>query len=243
LAQDAPIFVRAYGLVVGLVVVKVCAITSNEDRSPMIPAREALERLREGNRRFASNLGGAEALLNHTRRAELAAGQQPFAIILGCSDSRVPAEIVFDQGLGDLFVIRVAGNIVAPSQVGSVEFAAARYDTRLVVVLGHSQCGAIAATLEELRRPTENQSRNLRAIVDRIRPSVEGLLATDLRRDAEALVTQAVRANIRASVDHLRHGSQVLEQLIQDEGLRVIGAEYSLETGVVEFFDGSLMAD
>lgn len=206
----------------------------------MIPAGEALKRLQEGNLRFASNLDGGEAFPRPTRRAELPTGQQPFAIILGCSDSRVPAEIVFDQGLGDLFVIRVAGNIVAPSQVGSVEFAAARYETRLVVVLGHSQCGAIVATLEELQRPTENQSRNLRAIVDRVRPSVEGLLATDLRHDREALVAQGVRANIRGSVNHLRHGSEVLEQLIRDEGLRVVGAEYSLETGIVEFFDGEL---
>ena len=143
----------------------------------MVPARQALERLREGNLRFAANVRGADAFVSHTRRVELAAGQQPFAIILGCSDSRVPAEIVFDQGLGDLFVIRVAGNIVAPSQVGSVEFAAARYSTRLVVVLGHSQCGAILATLEELRTPTENQSVNLRSIVDRVRPSVEQLLS------------------------------------------------------------------
>ncbi|MGH7580973.1 MAG: carbonic anhydrase, partial [Gemmatimonadales bacterium] len=157
--------------------------------------------------------------------------------ILGCSDARVPAEMVFDQGLGDLFVIRVAGNIVAPSQVGSVEFAAARFGTRLVVVLGHSRCGAILATIEELLRPTADQSRNLQAIVDRVRPSVEGLLATDLRHDPDALVTQGVRANIRASVNHLRHGSPVLEQLIQAEGLLVVGAEYSLETGVVEFLD------
>jgi len=204
----------------------------------MVSAGEALQRLQEGNLRFASNVRGADGFLSQTQRAALAAGQQPFAIILGCSDSRVPAEIVFDQGLGDLFVIRVAGNIVAPSQVGSVEFAAARYDTRLVVVLGHSQCGAVVATLEELRRPTENQSRNLRAIVDRIRPSVEGLLATHLKEDVEELVTQGVRANIRASVNHLRHGSEVLEQLIENEGLRVVGAEYSLETAVVEFFDG-----
>jgi carbonic anhydrase len=205
----------------------------------MIPAREALERLREGNLRFAANVRGSDAFVSHTRRVELASGQQPFAIILGCSDSRVPAEIVFDQGLGDLFVIRVAGNIVAPSQVGSVEFAAARYCTRLVVVLGHSQCGAILATLEELRTPTENHSHNLRAIVDRVRPSVEGLFATALRHDSEALVNEAVRANIRASVNHLRHGSQVLEELIQDQGLLVVGAEYSLDTGVVDFFDGS----
>jgi carbonic anhydrase len=203
----------------------------------MIPAREALQRLREGNLRFAANVRGSDAFASHTRRVELAAGQQPFAIILGCSDSRVPAEIVFDQGLGDLFVIRVAGNIVAPSQVGSVEFSAARYSTRLVVVLGHSQCGAILATLEELRTPTENQSHNLRAIVDRVRPSVESLLHTELRNDSDALVREAVRANIRASVDHLRHGSQVLEELIQREGLLVVGAEYSLDTGMVEFFE------
>ncbi len=204
----------------------------------MISAREALQRLREGNLRFRSDVRASDAFLSQSRRAELAKSQEPFAIILGCSDSRVPAEIVFDQGLGDLFVIRVAGNIVAPSQVGSVEFAAARFGTPLVVVLGHSQCGAILATLEELRRPTENQSRNLRAIVDRVRPSVEGLIEAGLGHDLEALVNQAVRANIRASANHLRHGSQVLEQLIQDDRLLVVGAEYSLETGAVEFFDG-----
>ena len=203
----------------------------------MVPPREALQRLRDGNLRFAASVRGDDRSPAVSRRPELTTEQQPFAIILGCSDSRVPAEIVFDQGLGDLFVIRVAGNIVAPSQVGSVEFAAARFDTHLVVVLGHSQCGAIAATLEELRRPNENHSRNLRAIVDRVRPSVEGLLATDLRHDEAALVREAVRANIRASVNHLRHGSELLEQIIQDEGLWVVGAEYSLETGVVDFFD------
>ena len=204
----------------------------------MASAQAALERLREGNRRFASGLRSHGTPLSHSRRAELAKEQQPLAVILGCSDARVPAEIVFDQGLGDLFVIRVAGNIVAPSQVGSVEFAAARFGTRLVVVLGHSQCGAILATLEELRQPTANQSRNLRSIVDRIRPSVEGLLKTDLRHDVDALVRHAVRANVGASADHLRHGSEVLEQLVQDAGLLVVGAEYSLETGAVEFFDG-----
>ena len=201
----------------------------------MIPAREALQRLREGNQRFASSVRGTATFLSNTPPADLPMGQEPFAIILGCSDARVPAEMVFDQGLGDLFVIRVAGNIVAPSQVGSVEFAAARFGTRLVVVLGHSQCGAVLATIEELRRPSSDQSRNLQAIVERIRPSVEGLLYTELRDDMDALVAQAVRANIRTSVNHLRHGSRVLEQLIQDEGLLVVGAEYSLKTGVVEF--------
>jgi carbonic anhydrase len=204
----------------------------------MISAREALERLREGNRRFVSGVRSSDMRMSQKRRNELAAGQEPFAIILGCSDSRVPAEIVFDQGLGDLFVIRVAGNIVASSQVGSVEFAAERFGTRLVVVLGHSRCGAVLATLEELMRPRETQSQNLRSIVDRIRPSVEALLATELRNDLEALVWHAVRNNVRVSANHLRHGSEVLEQLIQAERVLVVGAEYSLETGVVDFFDG-----
>jgi carbonic anhydrase len=193
----------------------------------MMSAREALDRLRDGNKRFVADRAAGGSGTTETRRAELADGQEPFAIILGCSDSRVPAELVFDQGLGDLFVIRVAGNIVAPSQVGSVEFAAERFHTRLVVVLGHSQCGAVTATLEEMRRPATGQSQNLRSIVNRIRPAVEGL--TD--------VNQAVRANVRASANHLRHGSSVLEHLLLTNGLRVVGAEYSLETGVVDFFD------
>jgi len=203
----------------------------------MITGREALQRLREGNQRFQAGIrsGGVSS---PTRRNELASGQEPFAAILGCSDSRVPAEIVFDQGLGDLFVIRVAGNIVAPSQVGSVEFAAARFGTPLVVVLGHSQCGVILATLEEIRQATEPRSHNVRSIVDRVRPSVENLLTTDLRHDPEALVHAAVRANIQVSADHLRHGSDELEQRIRGGDLLVVGAEYSLETGVVDFFDG-----
>ena len=203
----------------------------------MISAREALALLQEGNRRFVSDASNRDAMASGVRRLELAARQEPFAASLGCSDSRVPVEIVFDQGLGDLFVIRVAGNIVAPSQIGSVEFAAEQFGTRLVVVLGHTECGAIETTLQQLQRPIENQSRNLRSIVDLIRPSVESLLATELRHDLRALRRAAVRANIQASVKHLRHGSDIIEQLIQKAGLMVVGAEYSLETGVVDFFD------
>jgi carbonic anhydrase len=204
----------------------------------MISAIEALQRLREGNRRFVANLRGLDTLANQAHRRELAAGQEPFAIILGCSDSRVPAEIVFDQGLGDLFVIRVAGNIVAPSQVGSVEFAADLFHTRLVVVLGHSLCGAITATIEQLKRPKASQSQNISAIVDRVRPAVETVLALDGKRNPEQIVHEAVRANVRFSANQLRHGSVLLERLIANDGLIVVGAEYSLETGVVEFFDG-----
>jgi carbonic anhydrase len=202
----------------------------------MIRAHEALNLLREGNKRFVAEVHSEGGPIKRTRLS-LPDAQEPFAIILGCSDSRVPAELVFDQGLGDLFVIRVAGNIVAPSQVSSVEFAAERFRTRLVVVLGHTNCGAIEATVEELGRPSTDQSRNLRSIVDRVRPSVEPLLATELRHDPAALKREAVRANIRASVNHLRHGSDVLELAIERDGLLVVGAEYSLETGAVDFFD------
>jgi carbonic anhydrase len=203
----------------------------------MIPAREALRRLHDGNRRFVAERR-RDARVGQTRRSELTERQEPFAIVLGCSDSRVPAEIVFDQGLGDLFVIRVAGNIVAPSQIGSVEFAAERFRTRLVVVLGHSGCGAIIATIDELKRPAETQSRNLRSIVDRVRPSVEPLLRTEQGHDTATLMRDAVRANVRASAGQLRHGSDILEQLIERDGLLVVGAEYSLESGEVEFFEG-----
>jgi carbonic anhydrase len=205
----------------------------------MISAREALGLLQEGNRRFVSDISNRDVITDRARRLELTRSQEPFAAILGCSDSRVPVEIVFDQGLGDLFVIRVAGNIVAPSLIGSVEFAAEKFRTQLVVVLGHTQCGAIETTLQQLLRPIENQSRNLHSIVDLIRPSIEGLLSTDMRQDPRALWRAAVRANIRASVRHLRHGSEIIEQLIQKAGLLVVGAEYSLETGVVDFFDVS----
>jgi carbonic anhydrase len=204
----------------------------------MVSARDALALLRDGNRRFVADVRSSDTLPSRARRIELAAGQEPFAVILGCSDSRVPVEIVFDQGLGDLFVIRVAGNIVAPSQIGSVEFAAEQFGTRLVVVLGHSNCGAIGATLDQLQRPKENQSRNLRSIVEFVRPSVENLLATELKHDLPTLFREAVRANIRTSAAHLRHGSEIIENLIQNDGLMIVGAEYSLDTGQVDFFDG-----
>ena len=205
----------------------------------IIDAQTALQRLRDGNRHFALNLSSQQPVLTETRRSELTAGQAPFAIILGCSDSRVPAEIVFDQGLGDLFVIRVAGNIVAPSQIGSVEFAASRFGTRLVVVLGHSQCGAILATIDELTSVADSPSKNISSIVDRVKPSVEALLTRDLQDDPDRLISEAVRANVRASVDQLKHGSEILETLIKNDGLLVVGAEYSLETGVVDFFYGT----
>lgn len=205
----------------------------------MLTAQQAIERLKQGNQRFADEQMAAHRLSGADRRAELVEGQTPFAILLGCSDSRVPAEFVFDQGVGDLFVIRVAGNIVAPSQIGSVEFAASSFGTRLVVVLGHSGCGAVSATLGAMRGEQSAQTPGLRAIVDRVRPSLEPLIAGHADNAAEPLMQQAVRANIVASANHLRHGSALLEKLIAEEGLMIVGAEYCLETGLVDFFDNA----
>ena len=203
----------------------------------MTTAQEALQRLQQGNERFASGIGSEETFLKRVQRARTDFRQKPFAIIIGCSDSRVPVEIVFDQDLGDLFVIRVAGNIVAPSQLGSVEFAAAEFGTPLVVVLGHSHCGAVLGTLERLRRPAEMRSPHFRFIADRIEPAVAGLLAPERGFDRETLIRESVRANVRQSVGQLRHGSTILDRLIEERRLRVVGAEYSLATGRVEFFE------
>lgn len=203
----------------------------------MVDATDALERLKQGNARFAAGSSDRDPLTSYRKRGEAVDGQQPFAAILGCSDSRVPVEMVFDQDLGDLFVIRVAGNIVAPSQIGSIEFAAETFGTNLVVVLGHSRCGAVQATVEELQRPAEGQSPNLTVIVDRIRPAAGMIVSGNPDDDTEELVEKAVRANVLHAVDALRHGSDIIEHRINNQGLRVVGAEYSLDTGLVEFFD------
>ena len=201
-------------------------------------AAEALQKLKQGNARFLSNVRGAEPILSQVRRADFVHGQNPFAVILGCSDSRVPAEIIFDQGLGDLFVIRVAGNVVAPSQIGSVEFAVERFATPLVVVIGHTLCGGVGATLDVLQGRAAPGSRGLMSIVDRIRPSVEPLLQTDLASHPDALMRAAIRANVRASVNQLRHGSEIIERLVAERGLAIVGGLYDLATGEVDFFDG-----
>lgn len=207
--------------------------------SSIIPAADALTRLRDGNARFVANVRSVDALASLSRRIDPATAQSPFAIILGCADSRAPAETIFDQGLGDLFVIRVAGNIVAPSQIGSVEFAAEHFGTQLVVVMGHSHCGAIAATIDNMQ-PSDlpPKSRNLLSITDRIAPAISPLMNTELAKNRPALLRAATRANVSASASHLRHGSRLLEELILNRGLVVVGAEYDLETGVVDFFDG-----
>ncbi|MCP4430118.1 MAG: carbonic anhydrase [Gammaproteobacteria bacterium] len=201
----------------------------------MITGIEAIERLKEGNQRFFTGVRSVDTMIKQIHRADISGDQAPFAIILGCSDARVPAEIVFDQGLGDLFVIRVAGNVVAPSLVGSIEFAVEQFGTPLVVVLGHSMCGAVKATLDEMGKTTDPRSSNVLSIVNRIRPTIKILQLTELRDDPDQLLKTAIRANILASTNHLRHGSEMLEQLVLEQALTIVGAEYSLETGKVEF--------
>ncbi len=204
----------------------------------MTTALEAIERLKEGNRRFVAGRRRSGAV-SPSRRMRLTDGQSPFAAILGCSDSRVPAELVFDQGLGDLFVVRVAGNVAAPSQVGSVEFAAGLFGIELVVVLGHTRCGAIEATLKELDHPAGDPSANLGTILNRIRPAVRSLPDMAPDADHDTLVRQAVRANVRAQVAVLSQGSEILGRLVEAGRLTVVGAEYDLATGEVEFLDGA----
>ena len=200
----------------------------------MISAEEALQRLRDGNARFVA---GESTMPDHAaQRRESVTDQRPFAIVLGCSDSRVPVETIFDQGIGDLFVVRVAGNIAARSQIGSIEFAARTFGVRLVVVLGHSRCGAVEAAVDELRKPSALQSDNLEFIVERIRPSVEQVMANGFGHDPGMLVGAVTRENVRRSVEVLRQDSEIIEQLADQEGLMITGAEYSLRTGVVEFF-------
>jgi len=200
-------------------------------------AGDAITRLREGNCRFVAGQTHAQAVMSPAKRAELASGQHPFATVLGCSDSRVPVEAVFDQGVGDLFVVRVAGNVAGPLEVGSIELAAVRLGVRLVVVLGHSDCGAIKAALDELRHPKGGLSPGLRSIVDGVRPAIERALAAGSGSDVTAVIDAAVRANIRAAAGELRDRSDVLRELIRTDGLVVVGAEYSLATGEVDFFD------
>ncbi len=202
----------------------------------MIAAEEALRRLKDGNSRFLAGKADPDALRHETRREQLRDGQTPFAIIVGCSDSRVPVEIVFDQGLGDLFVVRVAGNIVSKTQLGSIEFAAGVLNARLVVVLGHTGCGAVNAALNTVQQGNVQESENVRLIVEQIRPAAERAIAEGRGSSRAELVDIVGRENVRNVVDSIRHSPGIIQQLAAEQGLMVVGAEYSLVTGAVEFF-------
>lgn len=203
----------------------------------MIPAEEALTQLVEGNVRFVSDEHFSESYSYERQRMGIVGSQSPFAIILGCSDSRVPLEIVFDQGLGDLFVIRVAGNIAAHSQIGSMEYAVSQLDVRLVVVLGHTRCGAILASLNESIHHTVGLTSGLKSLISRIQPSVEAVIGQTNETSSDVLVDKIMKRNVEATVDTLRTKSPILTHYQRHKGLSIIGAQYSLETGRVEFYD------
>lgn len=205
----------------------------------MIKAEDALRRLREGNDRFVSGHSRLKQALNPVNRTKLVPSQEPFAVVLGCSDSRVPVELIFDQGVGELFVVRVAGNIAGPSQLESIEFAAQQLGSRLVMVLGHTGCGAVQATLGRLGGKDEGQAPILPSITDRISAALVDLKPADANDDPDRLLRQAVRVNVRASVRQLIECSETLRRLVREDGLQVVAAEYSLESGGVSFLESA----
>lgn len=226
-----------------------CAADPAHAEQPIVPPAEAISRLKDGNGRYTSgnqqhphesseertymatasyeNLGmtAAEAA---TRRAELKTSQHPFAIVLSCSDSRVPPEIVFDQGLGDLFVIRVAGNVIDDHSLGSIEYAADHLAVRLIVVLGHQRCGAVKAAKETIAAKTEAPA-HIQSLVTAIQPAVEATAKGDLNATIEA--------NVRNVTQALRSSTPILKPKVDSGELKVVGAYYSLDTGAVAFTD------
>jgi carbonic anhydrase len=201
---------------------------------------QAISRLKEGNLRFISGTRSIEPLFSHLKLRELAVnGQKPFAIVLTCSDSRCPAEMIFDQGLGDLFVIRVAGNVVAPSLLASIEFAAANFGSAVVLVLGHTQCGAVTDTVQHARDPlTPLLSPHLEELVGRIRPAVETALRTVPLEHVD-LLSHSIHENVRRSMRLIETQSTIVLDLVRKGSLSIQGAILDLSTGKVEFMSQS----
>jgi carbonic anhydrase len=198
----------------------------------MIDANEALQRLQEGNERYLAGEGGGASMQDF---APLAADQSPAVILLGCSDSRVVPEVLFDQGLGELFVVRVAGNMASPEVMASIEFAVLRFGSPLLVVLGHTDCGAVSAAMAELSEPTADIPRNIKSLVDRMTPAIKSVRPS--QDDDGGWMEKAVRANVSASLRHLLQTSGPIKEAVGAQTLTVVGAEYNLSTGAVEFLD------
>jgi carbonic anhydrase len=210
---------------------------------PNLTSMEALKLLVEGNKRFVSGLRSVETEPTIARLKELAEkGQTPFAIVLTCSDSRVPTEMIFDRGLGDIFVIRVAGNVVAPSVIASVEFAALNFGTPICVVMGHSACGAVKAAVSAEATGSHAATRNLEKLVLKVRPAVRwALRSTKCDTEAE-LLHQATLCNVRRNARLLKKRSTVIDDLTNEQKLMVVSAYYDLHTGRVLFDDSEMNA-
>jgi carbonic anhydrase len=196
-----------------------------------VSADEAIQRLIEGNHRFCR---GEARLLGLSRETlgELARGQRPFATILGCSDSRVVPEWIFDAGLGELFVIRVAGNVLSPEVAGSLQYAGAHLQTPLVMVLGHTGCGAIKAALETKLQGVQQHSR-IQLLVDNILPALSGL---DARLPPSEILAQAVERNVRWTVRTILESPEGQARLAEGR-MKILGAIFEIETGLVRLLD------
>lgn len=212
---------------ISLLLITSCSIRRSEHQDEgAVPADQALAMLMQGNQRYAQNKE-EHPDESMKRRKALENAQQPFAVILSCADSRVPPELVFDQGLGDLFVIRVAGNIAAADELGSIEYAVEHLHTRLIVVLGHEKCGAIAAALESGDAPG-----HLKSLVSAIQPSVE-----ETRNLAGDKVHNCVLANARRVARQIRESEPILHELVDKGSVKVVAADYGLESGKVTILD------
>lgn len=205
-------------------------------REIMKTPQQVIEDLSAGNQRFlrGDSIQSSNASLKKLKDFAKT-GQLPKAIVLCCSDSRAPVEMIFDQDIGDLFVIRVAGNVVAPSLVGSVEFAVSTFGTNLVLVMGHTQCGAITSTIDHIENSHAISSENIHDIVSRIKPHIFPI--TQLGLSPEEMQARAVEANVRASVSQLSHSSRLVEGLMSQGKLQILGAVLDLATGRVAFLE------
>lgn len=204
-------------------------VFGSEQHGGGVSPDEALKKLMDGNARYASDKGKTGDI-SDTRRQELAKGQKPFAIIVSCSDSRVAPEHLFDQGLGDLFVVRVAGNVVDPIEIGSVEYAAEHLGSQLIVVLGHEKCGAVKATID-----TGGKAEgNIGAIVKKIAPAVNKAKASAKGDD---LLNACVQENAKKTAKDLIANSKILKHMADEGKIRIVVGEYMLGTGKVEILE------
>ncbi len=201
------------------------ALAANAEQQ--VSASDALAALKAGNHRYATDRS-VNCNNNFDRRAEVSGAQHPHAIVLGCSDSRVPPEVVFDQRLGDMFTVRIAGNIADPPAIGSIEYAVAHFSSPLIVVLGHQNCGAVKATIEAIEKH-QSVPGNIASLVAAIRPAVEPLVGK-----GKDVLEQAIRANVHAVAKHLLASSQILSDAVTGGKLRIVGGYYRLDNGVVE---------
>lgn len=211
--------------------------THNKESQSTITPSTALEILKDGNKRFVSNLKFNRSLLQQVN--ETRDGQWPFAIVLSCIDSRTSAELIFDQGLGDIFSVRIAGNIVNEDILGSMEFACKIAGAKFIVVLGHTKCGAVKGACDRV------EMGNLTILLSKLQPSVEEETTTRKDRNStnSEFVENVASINVRRTVNEIMQRSPILNEMIQAGEIGIGGAMYNVETGVVDFYDDTMILE